>query len=113
RKRAGDRPRGRLRRARSAPAVSRGARHRLVRLPERADRAARAARRRDPRGRLRQGGNAGGAVGLPGRAPRRALTEMSALLTDLYQLTMMQAYLERGMQEPAVFELFVRKLPAQ
>ncbi|MCO5107231.1 MAG: nicotinate phosphoribosyltransferase [Burkholderiaceae bacterium] len=38
---------------------------------------------------------------------------MSALLTDLYQLTMMQAYLERGMQEPAVFELFVRKLPAQ
>ncbi|RPH65689.1 MAG: nicotinate phosphoribosyltransferase [Burkholderiales bacterium] len=38
---------------------------------------------------------------------------MSALLTDLYQLTMMQAYLDRGMDEPAVFELFVRKLPAQ
>lgn len=38
---------------------------------------------------------------------------MSALLTDLYQLTMMQAYLERGMDEAAVFELFVRKLPPQ
>ena len=38
---------------------------------------------------------------------------MTALLTDLYQLTMMQAYLGRGMEEPAVFELFVRKLPAQ
>ena len=38
---------------------------------------------------------------------------MTALLTDLYQLTMMQAYLDRGMDEPAVFELFVRKLPAQ
>ena len=38
---------------------------------------------------------------------------MTALLTDLYQLTMMQAYLDRGMDEPAAFELFVRKLPAQ
>lgn len=35
----------------------------------------------------------------------------SALLTDLYQLTMLQAYFERGMTETAVFELFVRKLP--
>lgn len=35
----------------------------------------------------------------------------SFLLTDLYQLTMMQAYLEHGETEPAVFELFVRKLP--
>ena len=35
----------------------------------------------------------------------------SALLTDLYELTMAQAYLERGMEEPAVFEFFVRKLP--
>ncbi|MCP9440475.1 MAG: nicotinate phosphoribosyltransferase [Nitrospira sp.] len=34
----------------------------------------------------------------------------SALLTDLYELTMAQAYLERGMTEPAVFEFFVRKL---
>jgi nicotinate phosphoribosyltransferase len=35
----------------------------------------------------------------------------SALLTDLYQLNMIQAYLDRGQLEPAVFELFVRKLP--
>lgn len=34
------------------------------------------------------------------------------LLTDLYQLTMLEAYLDRGMHEPAVFEFFVRKLPA-
>ena len=37
----------------------------------------------------------------------------SALLTDLYQLTMIQAYLECGQTETAVFEFFVRKLPAQ
>jgi len=36
---------------------------------------------------------------------------MSALLTDLYQLTMFQAYLEEGMHESATFELFVRRLP--
>jgi nicotinate phosphoribosyltransferase len=35
----------------------------------------------------------------------------SPLLTDLYQLTMLQAYWAEGMQETAVFELFVRKLP--
>ena len=35
----------------------------------------------------------------------------SALLTDLYQLTMLQAHLEEGMQEDATFELFVRRLP--
>jgi nicotinate phosphoribosyltransferase len=32
------------------------------------------------------------------------------LLTDLYQLTMVQAYVEQGMVEPAVFEFFVRRL---
>ncbi|MDF0674292.1 MAG: nicotinate phosphoribosyltransferase [Nitrospira sp.] len=36
----------------------------------------------------------------------------SSLLTDLYELTMAQTYLEQGMDEPAVFEFFVRKLPA-
>jgi nicotinate phosphoribosyltransferase len=36
----------------------------------------------------------------------------SALLTDLYEFTMVQAYLEQGMTGPAVFEFFVRKLPA-
>jgi len=35
----------------------------------------------------------------------------SALLTDLYQLTMLQAYCDRGMEELAVFEFFVRRLP--
>lgn len=35
----------------------------------------------------------------------------SALLTDHYQLMMVQSYLEQGMEETAVFELFVRKLP--
>jgi nicotinate phosphoribosyltransferase len=35
----------------------------------------------------------------------------SPLLTDLYQLTMLQAYYEREMTGTAVFELFVRRLP--
>jgi len=35
----------------------------------------------------------------------------SALLTDLYQLNMMQAYIDRGETKTAVFEFFVRKLP--
>lgn len=37
----------------------------------------------------------------------------SALLTDLYQLTMLQAYHDEGLDGSAVFELFVRALPAQ
>ena len=37
----------------------------------------------------------------------------SLLLTDLYQLTMLQSYLEHGMTETAVFELFFRTLPAR
>ena len=40
-------------------------------------------------------------------------TSPSALLTDLYQLNMVQAYLELGQTETAVFEFFVRKLPPQ
>src|SRR2546426_6765555 len=35
----------------------------------------------------------------------------SALLTDLYQLTMLQGYLTQRMEGTAVFECFVRKLP--
>ena len=38
--------------------------------------------------------------------------ESSVLLTDLYQLAMLQGYFEQGMNETAVFEFFVRKLPA-
>lgn len=37
----------------------------------------------------------------------------SALLTDLYQLNMIQAYLDHGETDTAVFELFVRRLPAR
>ena len=35
-----------------------------------------------------------------------------ALLTDLYQLTMLDAYHQLGMNKPAVFEFFVRRLPS-
>lgn len=35
----------------------------------------------------------------------------SALLTDLYQLTMLQVYHDRGMNDSAVFEFFVRRMP--
>jgi nicotinate phosphoribosyltransferase len=46
----------------------------------------------------------------PGGADQAALCP-GLLLTDLYQLNMMQAYLDRGMTEEATFEFFVRKLP--
>jgi len=36
----------------------------------------------------------------------------SPLLTDLYQLTMLQGYYEAGMTGTAVFDLFARRLPA-
>jgi nicotinate phosphoribosyltransferase len=36
--------------------------------------------------------------------------DTSALYTDLYQLTMLQAYWREGMDETAVFDLFVRRL---
>jgi nicotinic acid phosphoribosyltransferase len=38
--------------------------------------------------------------------------EQSLLLTDLYELAMLDAYAAHGMAETASFELFVRKLPA-
>ena len=37
----------------------------------------------------------------------------SALLTDLYQINMIQAYLDHGETKTAVFEFFVRNLPAR
>jgi nicotinate phosphoribosyltransferase len=37
----------------------------------------------------------------------------SALLTDLYQINMIQAYLDHGETDTAVFEFFVRNLPAR
>ncbi len=37
----------------------------------------------------------------------------SPLLTDLYELNMIQAYLDRGEDKEAVFEFFVRRVPAR
>src|SRR5690242_10254483 len=39
------------------------------------------------------------------------MVEQSLLLTDLYQLSMLEAYAAHGMADSAVFELFVRNLP--
>jgi nicotinate phosphoribosyltransferase len=39
--------------------------------------------------------------------------ETSPLLNDLYQFNMLQAYLKHGAPKTAVFEFFVRKLPAR
>ena len=39
--------------------------------------------------------------------------ENAALLTDLYELNMLQAYHAEGMQDIAVFDLFVRRLPPE
>jgi nicotinate phosphoribosyltransferase len=36
-----------------------------------------------------------------------------AVLTDLYQLAMLKAYHDRGMNQTAVFEFYIRNLPAQ
>ncbi len=38
--------------------------------------------------------------------------ENMALYTDLYELTMAQAYFENDHNEQATFDLFIRKLPA-
>jgi nicotinate phosphoribosyltransferase len=46
----------------------------------------------------------------PRTPPNQAVSP--ALLTDLYQLTMLQAYEEEGMRDTAVFSLFVRRMPA-
>jgi nicotinate phosphoribosyltransferase len=44
---------------------------------------------------------------------RNWLSRTGLLLTDLYQLNMMRAYVQHGMTEPAAFEFFVRHLPAR
>jgi len=57
-----------------------------------------------------------------GAAPRKSVIALRvsgpwvddtnvALLADLYQFTMLEAYLEEGLQEEAAFTLFVRRLP--
>ena len=40
-------------------------------------------------------------------------TLASPLSTDLYELNMVQAYLDRGEHAEAVFEFFIRRLPAR
>ena len=35
----------------------------------------------------------------------------AAMLTDLYELTMLQSYFDKGMNDVAVFDLFMRRLP--
>jgi len=47
---------------------------------------------------------------MPSALPR--LAPPGALLTDLYQLTMLQGYVERDMHDTAVFEFFARRLPS-
>ncbi|HVW18564.1 MAG TPA: nicotinate phosphoribosyltransferase [Solirubrobacteraceae bacterium] len=54
---------------------------------------------------------AGGAA--PGDDPGLLTPAQTSLLIDQYELAMAASYLERGMNEPAVFELFVRELPPQ
>jgi nicotinate phosphoribosyltransferase len=41
------------------------------------------------------------------------MPETSPLLTDLYELNMVQAYLDKGEDGQAVFEFFVRRLPSR
>src|ERR1700722_19119595 len=48
---------------------------------------------------------------MSGHAAITAVMKVSPLLTDLYQLNMIQAYLDRGETKTAVFELFFRTLP--
>jgi nicotinic acid phosphoribosyltransferase len=50
---------------------------------------------------------------LPGEQQPRPAAQQSALLTDLYELTMMDAYYQLGMEQLAVFEFYVRRLPDQ
>jgi nicotinate phosphoribosyltransferase len=47
----------------------------------------------------------------PADAGRRSDPGASPLLTDLYELTMLQTYYEHGMTDTAVFELFFRRPP--
>ena len=49
----------------------------------------------------------------PGNPALGPAQRASPLLTDLYQLNMMQAYLDCGETKTATFEMFFRKLPAR
>ena len=47
----------------------------------------------------------------PGDDPGLLSPAQTSLLIDQYELAMAASYLERGMNDPAIFELFVRELP--
>ena len=49
----------------------------------------------------------------PGASPKGSENDGDALFTDLYELTMVQAYLAEGMDQEATFSLAVRTLPAR
>src|SRR5262249_7214966 len=51
------------------------------------------------------------ARGARGRGRAAVKSDSEALLTDLYELTMLDGYFAGGLRETAAFELFVRKLP--
>src|SRR3954454_14632725 len=53
------------------------------------------------------------APGKPLSTDRKMDEPLNPLLTDLYQLNMMQAYSDHGDTGTAVFEFFMRKLPAR
>ena len=50
---------------------------------------------------------------LPADDPGLLTAAQTSLLIDQYELAMAASYLVRGMNEPAIFELFVRELPAE
>ncbi|MDR5858898.1 nicotinate phosphoribosyltransferase [Halomonas eurihalina] len=50
---------------------------------------------------------------MPITVPLTVEDDELALLTDLYQLTMTQAYWREGMNAPSTFSLFFRRLPAE
>jgi nicotinate phosphoribosyltransferase len=46
------------------------------------------------------------------QSANQTASQQSALLTDFYQISMLQAYFDQRMADTAVFEFFVRQLPA-
>lgn len=52
-------------------------------------------------------------IGVPLDPHAAPLDESSPLLTDLYELAMLDVYHQQGMHDTAVFEMFMRRLPAQ
>lgn len=53
----------------------------------------------------------GGSPPAPADDPGLLTAAQTSMLIDQYELAMVASYLVRGMNEPAIFELFVRELP--